>query len=157
MKKILSYIKQDLELFKEIMIAVMSYKVAFVIVVILFILGLVADVKGVNAIYGTLELVGVAIIIALLAVIKMCFDKPVQFLAKVAIFSIMWLGSCLALVDFNDFTLLLAFKIITAFEYIFIGCLLPELVSKMEELREKAIQDNALSTEKSGISSENHV
>jgi hypothetical protein len=131
--------------------------VAFVIVVILFFLGLVADVKGVNTIYGTLELVGVAIIIALLAVIFMCFDKPVQFLTKVAIFSIMWLGSTLAFVDFDNFTPVLAFKIITAFEYIFIGCLLPELVSKMEELREKEIQEKALNTEKSGNLSEKHV
>lgn len=145
MKKILSTFKQDIEDLRVVLIAAMSYKVASVIVAVLFILGLIADMKGVNAIYGTLELMGVAIIIALLAIMKVIFEKPKHIVAKAFIFSTMWLASCLALTDFDEVSPLFLFKIVTAFEYIFLGCLLPEVVSKLEDCRENnTFKDDSL-------------
>jgi NADH:ubiquinone oxidoreductase subunit K len=142
MKSFINNFKRDIKELKDILLAAMSFKWISVIASVLFFLGIIAKYKDANFIIGAFEIMGAAFLIALLAISKKYFEKPEHIIYKAFLFSIMWLASCLAFVDFNEFSFELFMKIATAFEYILLGCLLPEVVARLDEVREKNIIDN---------------
>lgn len=141
MKKMLIKLREkvrgDFEEGKQILLVLLSYPFAFVFVLLLFVIGLLADLTGFNPIWEILEIIGMAVIAALLAVIIMCIEHPKVYIGKIFFFSLLWFASCLVLVDFSQFSWQLFFKIVTAFEFIFLGCLLPDLVSELKSVKEK--------------------
>lgn len=143
-------IKEDIEQGKEILLVLLSYPAAFIAVVALFVIGIIADMHGVNSIYGFIEIILMAFIAAILAITLMFLDNPKEYIAKTFFFSLLWLASCLVMVDFNDFSWLLIIRIVAAFEFIFLACLFPDFMTKLKEIREENINKNKENENQSG-------
>ena len=63
-----------------------------------------------------------------------------NYIKKIGIFSFFWFASCIALVDFNSFNWELLIQIITSYEFIFLGCLIPDYFSQIERERDNSIK-----------------
>lgn len=132
--------KERVASFLEMMRGLLKYPVLFVLVVLTVILSIIQEVFQTNEWILIIQLIGIIIIAAFCAVILLTEKDGKKYINKIAVFSFFWFASCIVLVEFKEFDLQLLVRIITSYEYIFLGCLIPDFVSRVEKERDDTIK-----------------
>lgn len=132
--------REKMKQFIEIIKGLLKYPIVFALVVIGFVLAFIQDVFQTESWIFFIQLVGVVIIAAFLAVILITDKNGKKYINKIGICSIFWFASCIALVDFSEFNFELFVRIVASLEFIFLGCLIPDYISLVERERDDTIK-----------------
>ena len=132
--------KEKVSTFLEVIRGLLKYPVLFVLIVIAFGLNVIQEITQSYGWIQIIQLIGIIIIAALCAVILLTDKNGKNYINKIGFFSFFWFASCIVLVDFSEFSFELLMKIITSYEFIFLGCLIPDFVSRGERERDSVIQ-----------------
>lgn len=126
--------------FLEVIKGLIKFPIVFGLVVVAFALNIIQEFFPTKGWIQFLQLIGIIIIAAICAVILLTDKNGKNYIKKIGIFSFFWFASCIALVDFNSFNCELLIQIITSYEFIFLGCLIPDYFSQIERERDNSIK-----------------
>lgn len=133
MKKLKEYIKENITIGKSIWGVMKNFPVICTVLFILLILSLLGEPENVSIPYKILQVLGLIFMTAFIVIILICFDNPSKIILKNLLFSISWLISAVILVD-SKRSVELIIRITAAFEFIFLGCLLPNWFTEIEKM-----------------------
>ena len=134
------------ELFRQwatIVKTMITFPVLIIVAVVLFGFTIWADVK-LNDIVVTILLIGDCVVIGTLVPLFIFEEKAKEYILKILLFTLFWFCSCVALVDFSKVDFKLVTQIITSAVFIFLGCLIPDMMSNYSaehDRKEKEFQD----------------
>ena len=117
--------------FLEVIKGLIKFPIVFVLVVVAFVLNIIQEFFPTK---------GIIIIAAICAVILLTDKNGKNYIKKIGVFTFFWFASCIVLVDLNSFNWELMIRIITSYEFIFLGCLIPDYFSQIERERDNTIK-----------------
>lgn len=127
-----------IEQFKTIFNILRKSPIIITFAIIFLLLTLLLELFSDNEIIVIMQLIGIGIGVALCAAILVIDKDAKKHLKRVALYSIFWFISCIALVDFNKLTLKLVAQLSASLIFIFLGCLLPDLISNFNTEKDKS-------------------
>ncbi len=127
--------------FLEVIKGLLKYPVIFVLAVLAFALNIAQEILGTNGWIQCAQLIGLIILTAVCAVILITNKDGKKYINKVGFFSFFWLVSCVVLIDFSDFGLQTLASLVASYEFIFLGCLIPDFVSQVEREQDDTIRN----------------
>lgn len=133
--------KENIMIFLEVVKGLIKYPVIFVLAVLAFALNIAQEILGTNGWIQCTQLIGLIILTAFFAVILITNKDGKKYINKVGLFSFFWLVSCVVLIDFSDFGLETLARLVAAYEFIFLGCLIPDFVSQVEREQDDTIRN----------------
>lgn len=123
----------------EVIKGLLKYPLIFILIILALFLNLIQEIFKTDKLILIFQLLGIIIIAALCTIILITMKNGKKYINKIALFSFFWLASCIVLIDFSGFKLgttacleLIA-RIVTSYEFIFLGCLLPDFLSQTEK------------------------
>lgn len=136
-------IKEEIETNKTVVKILSKYWVAVFMVAFLFSVGIYADFKGYNSITLVLEIIGMCVIAVFLALAILVFPDYKKYIKKIFFYAFLWFSSTVVFVDFSEINFEKILELVTCFEYIFLGCYIPDFVDKLNEIQDKQDKDKS--------------
>lgn len=123
---------------------VIRHKVALICVAILFVICVLINFVWPHDIFlGSSSVIGVILVGSLILVVVEAFENKTGFLIKNIVFSFCWIISSLVMISDADYTKIkLWMQIVTSWEFIFMGCSLPDFISEIKKHHDENIEKN---------------
>jgi len=118
---------------KTIHKALWSDKATYIILAIMGISCLISDIMNFKSYVFLLQLFGWTICCALCAALLYIDVNMSKLIHKTIWLSLMWFCSCVILFDFSDFNMEKVAELLTAWMYIFLGCILPDVIIEIKK------------------------
>ena len=126
--------------FLTIMKGLLKYPVVFLFVMAMFVLNTIQEVTQTNGLLQVIHLTATIIVAAFCAFILIFDNNGKRTLNKIGFFSLLWFASCAILLDFDDFDFEMVIEILTSYEFILLGCLIPDFISNFEREQDERIK-----------------
>ena len=110
-----------------------NYKATAVLFVILSIALIISFFIEPGSPISSILCLGMGVVIGLVIFRVKNFEDGDRYIFRSLIITMCWSTSALVFVDFKEFSLILILKIVTAFEFIFLGCILPDLMAELRK------------------------
>lgn len=118
------------EIYKVIFKALFKAPTVVIICVILLVLTIWAEKEYSSNVVTMLLILGYVPCLGVFASILAIEKDGKKYLRRIGFYTMLWFGSCLALVDFSNFNKVNVLQLLTSMLFIFLGCFVPDFVSK---------------------------
>lgn len=139
-KRIKDSLKEKIMDFLVVINVLLKYPVIFILVLVAFGLSIIQEIVHSNEVILVIQLFGILIIAVICACILVTDKNGKKYINRIGVFSFFWFASCIVLVDFSDLGLELFARIVASYEFIFLGCLIPDYFSQVEKEHDDTIK-----------------